>query len=412
MIGANKSSRERAFLALSGLIIVAAFVAAESLNHGRHDVADSSSSTHAAQSESAVAGPAGVWIYSAGYALCLVPFAVRRFRQPGMVRRALLGLGLQLLVGGLLLAALRPCLQAGMVLFAALVVGRAGEAVWRSGMLAGTGLLSLNAVAIGQHDPVETVLGIGVGWIGFRFAFASQLDLLDEPAPWRTVRHGIASLRLWLANDRAQWENAYEAGDWDFLASLRQRARHYVIAGMVRDYFPRGASVLDVGCGLGVLYPLIGDAVTSYVGIDVAEAAITRCRFHSGGDRRCSFQRVAFEDYASAERFDVVVLNELLYYFPLSSLEPTFRRALSLLRNEQSVLIISVCKNAKARLVARKLRRIAPAEQFIRVHNGFTSSHWTVSVYRRDGSFQDHGRQGGPPPPRHGREPDTPAAVL
>lgn len=377
------ASREHLVLTLGGVIMIALVVAAETLNHEHHDGANPLSPLN---------WTFGSWIYVAGYAACAVPFAVRRLRRTiGIIQRTLFGFALLLLVGTLLPAQVRPCFQTGVVLFAAMVVGRAGQRAGRLAMLTSAALLALNAAAIGQHELAEALLGIGLGWGVFQLSFSTQLDFLDETAPWRTVCHELSNLRsLWVANEREQWEHQYTAGYWEFLGSLRQRPRHYVIAGLIRDYFPKGASVLDVGCGLAVLYPLIDDVATSYVGIDLADTAIAKCRSNLGTDPRCSFQRVGFEEFTCAERFDVVVLNEVLYYFPLSSLEPVFRRALALLRDQQSILVISLCKNVKARLVGRKLRRIAAAEQLIRVHNGFTGSHWTVSVFRMAEASEKH----------------------
>jgi len=380
-------SREHIFLAFSSAMILVVVVLAEHLNHDHPRI-----SAHldflAGMQSGAPSWSVGWWIYVAGYGLCVAPLVRREvWRATGVARRTFFGLAVQLLIGALIPAALRPCFQTALVTFAALVVGHTGRSWWRSGMVAGAGVLSLNAALIGQHDPSEALLGIGVGWVVFRLSFSSQLDFLDEPAPWRAVLHEITDLRrLWFANERADWEAAYASGQWDFLASLRQKPRHYLIAGIVRDYFPQGASVLDVGCGLAVLYTLIEDAAASYTGIDLAEAAIARCRSELGANPKCSFEQIAFEQYGGAQKFDVVILNEILYYFPLSSVEPIFQHAVSLLRDERSVLIVSLCKNTKARLVGRKLRRIAAAHQTIRVRNMFTGSHWTVSVYRRTDS--------------------------
>jgi hypothetical protein len=75
------------------------------------------------------------------------------------------------------------------------------------------------------------------------------------------------------------------------------------------------------------------------------------------------------------------VLNEVLYYYPLSEIENIFGLALSRLR-PGATLVISMNRNFKALLIWRRLERVAPAEQAIRVHNLVTGSYWTVKVYR------------------------------
>ena len=48
------------------------------------------------------------------------------------------------------------------------------------------------------------------------------------------------------------WESQYLNGDWIYLRQLEQLARYSVIVGY-RQYFKHGCSILDVGCGEGIL---------------------------------------------------------------------------------------------------------------------------------------------------------------
>ncbi len=61
-----------------------------------------------------------------------------------------------------------------------------------------------------------------------------------------------------------------------------------------------------------------------------------------------------------------------------------FHRALSLLKNDNSALTISMYKNFKASWLWRKLKRLQVSEQGIRVKNLETGSYWTVNVYCLD----------------------------
>ncbi len=74
----------------------------------------------------------------------------------------------------------------------------------------------------------------------------------------------------------------------------------------------------------------------------------SRARF---ADRaNCRFERVAFEEFEPAERFDVVVLNEILYYFPLDIVDVVLTRAFRMLRDEQG---IGTAVNLAARIAAQ-----------------------------------------------------------
>jgi 2-polyprenyl-3-methyl-5-hydroxy-6-metoxy-1,4-benzoquinol methylase len=98
---------------------------------------------------------------------------------------------------------------------------------------------------------------------------------------------------------------------------LEELARYSVIVGYVawfagiRDFAP---SVLDVGCGVGVLRERLERVPFSeYVGVDLSEAAIEAAQVKDH-----SRSRFLVGDFASLDlgTFDVVVLNEVLYYAP------------------------------------------------------------------------------------------------
>src|SRR5262245_50731925 len=68
------------------------------------------------------------------------------------------------------------------------------------------------------------------------------------------------------------WESQYRNRYWDFLTGLEEVPHYSVIAGYLRFLKP-GGSVLDVGCGEGILQTCFGSgAYSRYVGIDWSEA--------------------------------------------------------------------------------------------------------------------------------------------
>ena len=113
--------------------------------------------------------------------------------------------------------------------------------------------------------------------------------------------------------NRDQWENEYQSGLWQGLHSDREAARYHVVAG----YLQRGArpvSILDIGCGEGVILKYLDlDRARKYTGIDLAQAALDRITPRRPQDRTiCS----TLEDYSPDDTWDVVLFNEVLYYTP------------------------------------------------------------------------------------------------
>jgi SAM-dependent methyltransferase len=111
--------------------------------------------------------------------------------------------------------------------------------------------------------------------------------------------------------DKAQWEEQFAGGRWDYLAAEEPRYRS--LAALVARHRP-AARVLDVGCGAGPLVPALRAAgISGYVGIDISEQAIAAAARFADGETR--FAAVDGESFRTAEAFDAVIFNESLYYF-------------------------------------------------------------------------------------------------
>lgn len=148
--------------------------------------------------------------------------------------------------------------------------------------------------------------------------------------PWRAPQGLGVGLRAWARSLRErfsdyravrmapeEWDRHYRAGEWDWMSDVTELGRYSVVSGYVRRR-AEGAAVLDIGCGEGVLLDHLDGHVGRYVGLDVSEEAVTRAR-----ERRPGWHYLAgdaatvdLDHPALAEGgFDVVVLNECLYYF-------------------------------------------------------------------------------------------------
>lgn len=106
----------------------------------------------------------------------------------------------------------------------------------------------------------------------------------------------------------AQWD----AGAWDYLDGIGELSRYGVLAAFARRLGGPEATILDVGCGEGLLREHI-EVFERYVGIDVAPAAVERAR------RRWEDARTSFLEGDSSSvsgPFDIVIMNEVLQQVP------------------------------------------------------------------------------------------------
>jgi 2-polyprenyl-3-methyl-5-hydroxy-6-metoxy-1,4-benzoquinol methylase len=110
----------------------------------------------------------------------------------------------------------------------------------------------------------------------------------------------------------ASWEQDYETGRWDYLGGIDQLARYSLLAGYVEAL--DGATILDVGCGVGLLRARLEHLdFERYVGIDPVAAAIERARERA--ETRSEYLVADVFDPGLGE-FDVVICNEVLYALP------------------------------------------------------------------------------------------------
>jgi 2-polyprenyl-3-methyl-5-hydroxy-6-metoxy-1,4-benzoquinol methylase len=203
---------------------------------------------------------------------------------------------------------------------------------------------------------------------------ASKLDLFgflqrESRNVWNKYVH----------NDVERWRKVYSQSYRDRLESCDQRSRHYLIAGAVRELLPTGAKILDVGCGCGTTCGMLSD-YPFYHGIDVAAAAIEACK-KAFPERPDAFEVADFETY-ELDAYDAVIFNEVLYYFPLRKLSRLVRKTLDSLQDNKSLLIVSMSKTLKSRLVWKKLESVGRPIQATSLAARAIGSRWNVKVYQ------------------------------
>ncbi|MCF7804654.1 MAG: class I SAM-dependent methyltransferase [Candidatus Marinimicrobia bacterium] len=165
-----------------------------------------------------------------------------------------------------------------------------------------------------------------VGWIT---RIKSRLKSLLRFQPFRYFRVS-----------RKQWNEQYREGEWEYLCSPEQSAHYAVIAEFVHWYAPDG-SVLDVGCGEGILQPTLARyGYSTYVGIDISDAAIRKAEERENA--ATSFKVSAANEYVPEQQFDAILFNEVLYYF--KNPEEIAERYASYLL-EDGVIIVSMWKS-------------------------------------------------------------------
>jgi SAM-dependent methyltransferase len=108
------------------------------------------------------------------------------------------------------------------------------------------------------------------------------------------------------------WDKEYATGHLKRLENLAEIGHYGVILNYARVLEPR--SILDVGCGHGILIPLLNHLPYEfYLGVDLSAEAI-RIATEDHADARTAFTVGDAEAFQCDQDFDLIIFNECLYY--------------------------------------------------------------------------------------------------
>ena len=152
---------------------------------------------------------------------------------------------------------------------------------------------------------------------------------------------------------RESWEAQYREGYWSRL-NLGGEHGHYAVILSYAIQLRPDASVLDVGCGEGILWRLLKQfGYGRYAGIDISETAIRKCK--SFAEEKTSFVACDAEDYVPDTTFDLIIFNESLYYFrdPMNALK-RYARYLA----PKGIFVISLFDFIRTRAIRRRVKEV------------------------------------------------------
>lgn len=171
------------------------------------------------------------------------------------------------------------------------------------------------------------------------------------------------------------WEEQYSKGQWDHLDQLRELAHYSVLVGYIH-YLKPGGSILDIGCGKGILQERLAlYGYSKYVGIDISDNAIRQASCKE--DDETTFVAGDATRFSPVEAFDTIVFNEVLYYFddPLKTVE-RYERYLQ--RNGIFIVSLYVTELAAA-IIERRLESVYLSLDKVKITN--ESNTWVCNVF-------------------------------
>lgn len=184
------------------------------------------------------------------------------------------------------------------------------------------------------------------------------------------------------------WDNEYGSGQWSYMRGVGDLARYSLIVGYY-DFYKAGGSILDVGCGEGILQQkLAALGYRHYVGVDISANAILRAATRTNA---CTeFRHADIESFVPHQKFDLIIFNEVLSY--CSDPVSIVRR----LADSLAPAGIMIASNWMAGVGRRKSlqiwRLIDSIAEIIDSTTAFNREVWAIKVFRPKPAFTGNQR--------------------
>lgn len=204
----------------------------------------------------------------------------------------------------------------------------------------------------------------------YRFVFGRNIPFVTAFDHWLYDRER----RGCIAYTRDLWETQYRTGSWRYLEKADELGRYMTLAGYLAHFKPNG-TVLDVGCGTGLLFERYQPyGYSKYVGLDLSEAALAKLIPFQ--DQRTVFVQADAERYEPTESYDVIVFNEILYYLdhPLSAVA----RYAQVLKPQGLLIVSTYANDGWAMAILHRLKASYAVVDETRIKNGTKS--WLCTV--------------------------------
>ncbi len=161
-------------------------------------------------------------------------------------------------------------------------------------------------------------------------------------------------------------DKRYADEKWGYLNSLPESHRYSIIIGWSDLIQGKKRSILDIGCGEGILARRCD--FRKYVGLDINKKAIEKANtnFNAIDPTKnpenpapsANFHCLSLKDFTPSPNdslFDLIIFNEILYYTP----DPmdVFQNSLKYLA-PNGLIAISMFQTYAARLIWNKLRKL------------------------------------------------------
>jgi len=193
----------------------------------------------------------------------------------------------------------------------------------------------------------------------------NKLSLLDQFHIWRR---------------KIRWNRQYKKGRWEYLKNNVEAPRYAKILESIKQDATAQPSVLDLGCGEGVLrLRLENETIGYFLGVDFSKVSIKTATKYNF--KNSDFQVADLHYYKPPQEFDVIVFNEAFYYINDAVRAKVLKRILGKLK-QGGILINSIYKEGVGCWEYFDNPELEQLD-FTTVKTKKEGTYWKVGVYRK-----------------------------
>lgn len=180
---------------------------------------------------------------------------------------------------------------------------------------------------------------------------------------------------------RRRWNKQYKSGRWKSLKSDIEADRYLKIKKDLLAFAPKNPSILDIGCGDGVLNERLGDYPFSYfLGVDFSSESIKQAQEKKLPNSE--FEHCDVLHFVPKRTFDVIVFNESFYYIPDTEKTRVLQFLLDHLSAE-GVLIVSIFREGPGCWEYFKENPKLKELDFETIKTSKEMTYWKIGAYTK-----------------------------
>ncbi len=182
---------------------------------------------------------------------------------------------------------------------------------------------------------------------------------------------------------KQRWNRQYKSGRWDSLENEIESARYLQIIEFLKTNTIPNPTILDIGCGHGVLNQRMLDSSYSYksfTGLDFSKVSIEKAITKNYPDSK--FLTADVITYQPDQKFDAIIFNEAFYYIHETEKSNVLERMLEHL-NENGVLVNSIYREGLGCWEYFKEHPKLIEKGYTKVTTQVDKTYWHVGAYTK-----------------------------